>query len=58
MWTHPIARPALLVVVIKLAVVFAAAWFVVAPLRQRVTAPDAEARLLTDAPSNAPRSQQ
>jgi len=50
MWSHPIARPALIAVIVKLIVVFGAAWLVVQPLRQRIDAAGAEARLLSDAP--------
>lgn len=56
MWSHPIARPALVAVIVKLVVVSLTAWLVVGPLRQRVAPADAETHLLSDSPSNPPRS--
>lgn len=51
MWSHPIARPALIAVFVKLVVVIAAGWLVFGPQRQRIDPAKAEARLLSDAPS-------
>ncbi|PZQ19202.1 MAG: hypothetical protein DI565_02150 [Ancylobacter novellus] len=50
MWSHPIARAALLTVAIKIVVVVTAGWLVFGPQRLRVDPPKAEARLLSDGP--------
>ncbi|GLK68510.1 hypothetical protein [Hansschlegelia plantiphila] len=53
MWSHPIARPALIAVIVKLVVVIGAGWLVFGPQRQRIDPARAEARLLTDSPAPA-----
>jgi hypothetical protein len=50
MWSHPIARPALIAVIVKLAVVIGAGWLVFHPMKQHVDPARAETRLLSDAP--------
>lgn len=52
MWTHPIARPALVAVIVKIAVVIGAGWLVFHPMRQHVDPARAAARLLSDAPAS------
>lgn len=53
MWSHPIARPALIAVIVKLVVVIGAGWLVFGPQRQHIDPARAEARLLSDVPAPA-----
>lgn len=50
MWSHPIARPALVAVIVKFAVVIGAGWLVFHPMRQHVDPARVETWLLSDAP--------